>query len=551
MPITRPFHPPGKTRSAAPRIFRSFRPFPSLLTQALAIALLSLSGFSTSQALTGKDVLVIYNSTDEESKNLALTYKSARSLPDSRLLGLELPNVRDISRKEYDDLIVAPLRDYMDEMGWWTRTRNQENLLMPTANRIQAIVLMRGVPLRILPGPKPATEPGKSTPGDPISPRDEASVDSELAMSGIETPPAKGILKNTFYSSEVNFSKANFPFMFLTARIDAPTYAICKRMITDAVETERTGLWGRAYVDIANKFPEGDEWMEQIVNQNLNRGIPTLVDRFNDTLPKNFPMMETAIYYGWYDWNVSGPFRNTRFLFRPGAIAVHLHSFSAQQLTDGNKNWCAPLLMRGATATVGNVYEPYLHLTHHFSIMHDRLLRGWSLAEAAWASMPVTSWQGVVLGDPLYRPFLRLDGTGQNRPEDRDFRAMRAAARQWPGKNSERLGKLAAAAEKLSSGSLAEGLAQEYREEKDLGAARTWFEKAKAFYPERRDKLRQDLQLIAMLREQKKKGEAIAALRVAKETYRSIPEVEAVAGWLDILDPPPPPIADPTEIPKQ
>ncbi len=78
----------------------------------------------------------------------------------------------------------------------------------------------------------------------------------------------------------------DLPFLVLTARIDAPSYATCERMIRDAVAAEKTGLWGMAYVDIANKFPQGDQWLETVVKENAQAGIPTVVDRFNDTLPR-------------------------------------------------------------------------------------------------------------------------------------------------------------------------------------------------------------------------------------------------------------------------
>lgn len=495
---------------------------------------------ANAQYLTSKEVLVIYNKADPESEKLAEAYKDARAVPTANLLGLDLPLKQDISHGEYEKTLVAPLRKFMDEENLWTRAHDAQGLLIPQQNKIRAILLMRGVPLRITSEPIPKAKAGDAAPADPISPRDEASVDSELAMFGVEELPSKGVLKNAFFESKVALSNANAPYLVLTSRIDAPTYAICKNMITGAIAAEKTGLWGRAYVDIANKFPEGDKWLEEIVFQNKRIGIPTITDRFNDTLPKNFPMTDAAIYYGWYDWNVSGPFLNTGFQFRPGAIAIHLHSFSAQQLTDAHQNWCAPLLVRGAAATVGNVYEPYLHLTHHFEILNDRLLKGWTFAEAAWAAMPVTSWQGIILGDPLYRPFKHIDGTGKNRPEDRDYRALRAASRQWPDDQKLRREKLSAAAEKLKSGTLAEGIAMDYRESKDLENAKLWLIEAREFYPDRPNKLRQDLQLISILREQGKNAQAIQALRTAKKTYTTLPEAESLIVWLETLALPPP-----------
>ena len=506
---------------------------------------------SHAQQLTNREVLVLFNKSDPESARLAEAYQDARSIPASQVLGLEMPLEADISRSQYENSIVTPLREYFTDRGWWKRSRDAKGLLIPTTNRIRAIVLMRGVPLRIKPSPKKPTQKGTPPPSDPISPRDEACVDSELAMFGIENLSSKGVLKNPFFESKKPLSEAKVPYLVLTSRIDAPAYAICKKMITDAVATEKHGLWGRAYVDVANKFPQGDLWLNEIIALNIRTGIPTIADRFNDTLPKNYPMTEAAIYYGWYDWNVSGPFLNPGFQFRPGAVAVHLHSFSAQQLTDAHKNWSAPPLVRGAAATVGNVYEPYLALSHNFGILHNRLLKGWTFVEAAWAAMPVASWQGVVLGDPLYRPFLHIDGTGKKRPQDRDYRALRAAARQWPDKTELRREKLAAAAEKLASGTLAEGLALEYWENKEIKNAQLWLNKAMVLYVPREDKLRQDMQLIAIERERKNNRVAINEIRNAKAKYGPIPAAEALSGWLDILAPPPPPVADPTKLPKR
>lgn len=517
---------------------------------ALAAAFLTATLMADARTLSNREVLILFNKADPDSARLAEAYQNVRAIPADQILGLTMPLKPDISREEYEESIAKPLRKAFDEKGWWKRQRDPQGLLLPGENKIRAIVLMRGVPLRIQPTPvKP--EEGAKPPADPISPRDEASVDSELAMFGIESLPTKGVLKNSFYESEKPLSEARFPFFVLTSRIDAPTVATCRRMIKDAVETENHGLWGRAYVDVANKFPEGDLWLNKIISQHMGFGIPTVTDRFNDTLPENYPMTEAAIYYGWYDGNVSGPFLNPTFMFRPGAVAVHLHSFSADQLTNAHKNWCAPLLVRGAAATVGNVYEPYLHLTHHFDIMQDRLLKGWSFAEAAWASMPVTSWQGVALGDPLYRPFMHIDGTGEKRPEDRDFRALRAAMRQWPDETDTRRKKLADAAENLKSGDLAEGLALEYKEQGDMENARLWLGKAKELHTAKEDKLRQDIQIIAIDRAAQNNAAAITALRNAKAEYGNLAETEALSGWLDILDPPPPPVADPTKIPKQ
>jgi hypothetical protein len=116
-------------------------------------------------------------------------------------------------------------------------------------------------------------------------------------------------------------------------------------------------------------------------------------------------MTDCALYFGWYAGTMAGPFTQPDFQFAPGAIAVHIHSFSASTLHDDKANWAGPLLTKGAAATIGNVYEPYLQLTAHLNIFGDRLLHGFTFAESAYMSVQTLSWMSVMVGDPLYRPY--------------------------------------------------------------------------------------------------------------------------------------------------
>jgi len=135
-------------------------------------------------------------------------------------------------------------------------------------------------------------------------------------------------------------------------------------------------------------------------------GFETTIDRNPGTFPADFPMSQIAIYCGWYDGNVSGPFTLPRVEFMPGAFAYHLHSFSASTLRSTSQNWCGPLLAKGATCTMGCVYEPYLTVTPNVAVFLARWLGiGMTFGEAAWAAQPALSWQTTVVGDPLYRPF--------------------------------------------------------------------------------------------------------------------------------------------------
>lgn len=199
--------------------------------------------------------------------------------------------------------------------------------------------------------------------------------------------------------------------------------------------------------------------------------------------------------------------------------------------------------------TVGNVYEPFLGLTHDFGIIHQRLLAGFTWAEACWMAIPVASWQGVVLGDPLYRPFKHLDGSGEKVDADIPYRALRAAMLEWKDNPLERGRQLEKAADRMQSGVLAEAIGLEWVEQKDGAQAKQMFQKAKGFYSKPEDKLRQDFSMISIDRTAKRKDIAVRGLREAQTAYANLPGSDALKAWLDILDPPPPPPADPTKQP--
>ena len=126
------------------------------------------------------------------------------------------------------------------------------------------------------------------------------------------------------------------------------------------------------------------------------------------TFSAGFPLSQIGLYAGWYDGTVSGPFTRESVEFLPGAVAYHLHSFSAHTLRTADKHWCGPLLARGATATMGCVEEPFLAGTPDLGVFFHRLTAaGWTFGEAAYAAQGSLSWQTTIVGDPLYHPFAR------------------------------------------------------------------------------------------------------------------------------------------------
>ncbi|MDG1358562.1 MAG: TIGR03790 family protein [Akkermansiaceae bacterium] len=512
------------------------------------IVILTLSILAAKASpIAPESVAVLYNSNIPQSMDLAAHYAQMRKIPMENLIGIQLTERGQISRSAYNTSLRDPLRNAFSARGWWTLGRTAEGMIMPATCKISTLVCMRGIPFKIareVIAPNP-TEPSPK-PKTPFAQSNEASVDSELAMMGIQGIPTEGPLNNPYFKKDQSFASSKLPIMLLVGRIDGPSYEICKRMINDAVATESRGLWGMCYVDIAKKgggYASGDEWLENIAELNFFTGIPTVIDRNKQTFTTNYPMNDAALYYGWYTKHRNGSLLNEQFQFRQGAVATHLHSFSASNLRDSNSHWSGPILAKGAAATLGNVYEPYLHLTHHLDVFHDRLIKGFSLVEAAYMAAPVLSWQHVVLGDPLYRPFLHLNGSGELAQQDRDYRAIRLAHENWGKQPDTLVQKLRTAAAAKNNGKLYEYLGLWHRQQKDHKVAIAFFDSASKKHIKESDQLRQWLYTADIHRETGNKRTAIAILRQVSQMIPAIPESKTIVALLNILDPPAPPPA--------
>ncbi len=491
-----------------------------------------------------KKVAIVYNTRVAASKDLAEYYATARNIPKENLVGLDVIDKDQISRKDYNTQIQEPLRKIFTSRNWWTMARNAQGVELPSAAKITTLVCMRGIPFKIQRGP--ITEKNAPKLAAHFAKANEASVDSELALLGVHGISTVGPQSNPYFKKDVAFSKAGISYMFMVGRIDGPDYSTCKRLIDDAIATEKRGLWGMCYLDKALKgggYTIGEKWLETIFTTNLKAGIPTVIDRNKQTFTSHYPMNDAAIYYGWYTRNRNGPLLNPTFKFRRGAVAVHLHSYSASQLRNPTKEWTGPILAKGAAATVGNVYEPYLQLTHHFDILHDRLLKGYTLVEAAYMSVNALSWQNVVIGDPLYRPFLHFKGSGEKHHEDKTYRAIRIAHEQWGDDPETMVKKLRTAAADTSNPKLYEFLGLWHWAQKKQRIAIAFFQTAVKKHLRETDQLRQWLYVADIYRQAGDKLLAIETLQKAHDAHGKIPEIKSATALLNILSPPPPPPA--------
>jgi uncharacterized protein (TIGR03790 family) len=238
---------------------------------------------------------------------------------------------------------------------------------------------------------------------DRITAKDtDAAVDSELSL----------VLCNAYelHRWQPNALRSQGPQLFKTlmiSRLDGPNYGVAKGLIDKALAAERKGLRGVAYVDARGIFAQNaygyyDQSLRDLaILTRLRTGL-AVQEETTDTLFPPGACPQAALYCGWYSLQKYVD----AFEFVDGAIGFHIASFEAASLRDPNSTqWCPAMLRRGITATLGPVNEPYLFAFPEPKAFFAALFDGNCLAEAYYLTNPFNSWQMVLIGDPLYRPF--------------------------------------------------------------------------------------------------------------------------------------------------
>lgn len=493
--------------------------------------------------------VVVYNSADVLSESLARYYAEKRDIPADHVVGLPCPVTEEITREQYDETLAGPLRRLFTDRGWWKLRGTPP--ASATENGIRFLALIRGIPLKISATSTPYPGDAPSGP-EPIASRNEAAVDSELATLGLASTSISGAVRNPYFRSYTPVRDANIPPLMLVCRLDAPTGSEVRRMIDDSLAAEKAGVWGFAYIDMRNitegGLAEGDTWLRGTAKQATESGIPVVADHGEKLFPPAYPMTHVAFYYGWYDYNVTGPFTRGDFRFERGAVAAHIHSFSASTLRDPRAGWAGPLVMAGAAATFGNVYEPYLGLTTQIDIFQERLQAGFTFAESAYMATNILSWMSTFIGDPLYRPFHIFQDFSTPLPKAAgEWLAYRNGALAW-FKDSPQIGerRLREAAQTFQGGVIFEGLAALQAGSGKQTEALESSEQARRRYKDPADILRVVYREANLLTGMGRKSDGLDLLRRHIRQYPGHPAIAALEALRDELDPPPtPPPAEP------
>ncbi len=389
---------------------------------------------SIAVALEPDNVLVLVNADMNESVELGQYYCRWRNVPRENLLEISLGKTLRtmISRAAYDSKIAPAVRKKIDQLRsdhpircilttYGVPYRVSGRGMLQTYKRSLATLKDRisqienrieSVKLRNPKSPQVPTLERQlrilQSQSDYITGRlTDAALDSELAML-----MADSYELFRFQDNRLKGRDKPDGLTVMVCRIDGPGVEIARLLIDKAITAERNGLTGKMVIDARGKTQQSSESLFYIYDQALlnlaqwakdGRWPQVMVDKTEALFqPRSCP--NTALYCGWYS------LKNyiDAFDFVDGAIGYHIASWEAIDLRDPNSTqWCPAMLKDGITATIGAVAEPYLTAFPMPDEFFKALFDGKTLVEAYFYTNPYNSWQMMLIGDPLYRPFAK------------------------------------------------------------------------------------------------------------------------------------------------
>jgi uncharacterized protein (TIGR03790 family) len=240
-----------------------------------------------------------------------------------------------------------------------------------------------------------------------------AAVDSELTLVLAESYLEAKWLPNPFLFKfdQNSLIKQIRDNTIPVARLDGPTPSSAKRLVDDAILTEKNGLKGIFYIDARGitgsdkdaTYAEYDNSLRRLYDMIREKGSMKVVFDDKPELFAEHSCPNAALYCGWYSL---GKYVDS-FNWLKGAVGFHVASSEASTLREkGSEVWCKRMLEEGVAATLGPVQEPYLDSFPSPDVFFPLLMTGkLPLIEVYYRSIPHLSWRQILIGDPLYTPF--------------------------------------------------------------------------------------------------------------------------------------------------
>jgi uncharacterized protein (TIGR03790 family) len=341
-------------------------------------------------------VLVVYNSANSDSTNVANYYTAKRAIPAANLCAITPPSTTSLAWSDFITSVKTPIQNCLNAVG---------------PSNILYIVFTY------------------QTPYDLTAPDGNLySVDQFVGdIWDVYTPPGQyGMpqLPQPYYANAESQGYVYIPYASLATyrsspgsiliysvwRLDAATAALAQGLVDKALLAESNGLSGQVCIDEDSGIPVYD-YSYSSVNWDLimaatfarQAGFSVTEDRNPaefGTSPAPLTCDGAALYSGWYSYNNY----NNAFTWNPGAIGFHLDSAAAVN-PRGGTNWSANALINGITVTSGAMAEPDILGWAHPDGVFRNLFEGANVGDAFLRNTIWLKWMILNMGDPLYRPF--------------------------------------------------------------------------------------------------------------------------------------------------
>lgn len=361
-------------------------PTPGLLVAALLLQVVTPLQRDVDPA---RHVVVLVNEAVPGSLAVGEAYCRARGVPAENLCRVRTTPDEVIAWPAFQAEVLAPVRAFL-------------------AGRPEAVYLVPtwGVPVKIAehaPDDLPAD-------ADPmrrhVTSVDAACVDRELELARGDPHERPGWVESRTWRLDRAVTADDA--VLVVMRLDGPTPEQARGLIDLALHGEVYGVEGAHLLDTRGLTGAGDGYatydaeLRELASVFQGHGLPLRHDDAGPVVDLSTIAGAPGHYWGWYTGTLeaAAPFR-----FAPGAVACHVHSFSADTIRHPGRNWVGPLLDRGATVAVGTVYEPLTAGFPTAPVFWERFLAGHTAGQALQLSNRFTSWMAVYVGDPLYAPY--------------------------------------------------------------------------------------------------------------------------------------------------
>ncbi|HXI44355.1 MAG TPA: TIGR03790 family protein, partial [Bryobacteraceae bacterium] len=382
------------------RFWQSFaRCFARISGTAPALAMLLVAAHLTNaqSSQLGQNVLVVYNSANSDSIDVANYYVSKRGIPSANLCAITPASTTWLNWSAFDSTVRTPVRQCLNTLG-------VQNILY--------IVFTYQTPYKVI-APDNASyalDQFVADIWDVYTPSFQFGMPAYAHPYYVDSQSQGNVYAP--FQSFASFRSQSGILIYSVWRLDAATPALAKGLVDQALVAENAGLSGQVCIDEQIQTPTYDnistsgasDWdLRQAATFARQAGIPVIQD-FNSaefgTSPAPLRCDNASLYSGGYSLN----HYNDAFTWNAGAIGFHLDSASGYD-PRGGTNWSANALIHGIAVTSGAVSEPYFWGLPHPDGVFRSLFEGANVGDAFMRNTLLLKWTIMNIGDPLYRPF--------------------------------------------------------------------------------------------------------------------------------------------------